>query len=179
MKEYGNHPPVFLVGPRCCGKTTVAGLLARRLGFAGLDTDVLLAAKAGMDVPAIVAREGWSGFRRRESLALEEAAMPGTVVATGGGMVLLPENRAFMRAAGVVVYLRAPAQVLAARLAGDGGAARRPSLTGEDPQAEMASVLAEREPLYRESAHYCVDATLRPEAVVAAIAGFLELSKPL
>ena len=177
MKKHGNFPPVFLVGPRCCGKTTVAGLLAQRLGFAGLDTDVLLVAKAGMDVPAIVAREGWIGFRRRESSALEEAAAPDTVVATGGGMVLSPENRMFMRAAGIVIYLRAPAAVLAGRMAGDGGAARRPSLTGEDPEAEMASVLAEREPLYRESAHYCVDATLRPEAVVAAIADFLERSR--
>ena len=124
-----------------------------------------------MAVPEIVEREGWAGFRERESRALAAASSrPGAIVATGGGMVLSGANRVLMRESGLVIYLSAPAETLAERLASDGGAERRPSLTGEDPRLEMVRVLAEREPLYRESAHHCLDASLPPEAVLEAAA---------
>jgi shikimate kinase len=164
---------IFLVGPRCCGKTTLAGLLAERFGLSCLDTDAILTAEAGMSVAEIVDREGWEGFRQRESRALVAAAVPGAVVATGGGVVLDPRNRAFMRASGLVVYLDAPAALLGERLARDRGAVR-PSLTGEGSEQELARVLAEREPLYRGSAHCRVDASPPPQAVLEGIAAFLE-----
>jgi shikimate kinase len=167
-------PPVFLVGPRCCGKTTLAGLLAERFSLSCLDTDIILTAEAGMSVPEIVEREGWEGFRKRESRALAAAAVRGAVVATGGGMVLDPQNRTLMRASGLVIYLDAPAQALGERLARDGGVCRRPSLTGEDPEQEVARVLAERDPLYRASAHCLVDASPPPQAVLEALAALLE-----
>jgi shikimate kinase len=147
--------------------------LAERIGILCLDTDIILTAEAGMSVSEIVEREGWEGFRMRESRVLATTAVPGVVVATGGGMVLDPQNRAFMRACGLVIYLDAPAGILAERLARDCGA-RRPSLTGEDPQQEMAKVLIERDPLYRASAHYRVDASLPPQAVLEAVVALLE-----
>ncbi|MCL1939664.1 MAG: shikimate kinase AroL [Desulfovibrionaceae bacterium] len=168
------RPLVFLVGPRCCGKTTLAGLLAERFGLSCLDTDAILTTEAGLSVSEIVEREGWEGFRKRESRALATAAVPGAVVATGGGMVLDPQNRALMRATGLVIYLDAPAEVLGARLARDHGVSLRPSLTGEDPEREMARVLAERDSLYRESAHCRVDASLPLQAVLEVVAAFLE-----
>jgi len=167
-------PPVFLVGPRCSGKTTLAGLLAERFGLSCRDTDAILTAEAGMSVSEIVEREGWEGFRKRESRALAAAAVPGAVVSTGGGAVLDPQNRALMHASGLVIYLDAPAEVLGERLARDGSIHRRPSLTGEDPKQEMARVLAERDPLYRASAHCRVDASPPPQAVLEAVAAFLE-----
>lgn len=173
MNKCDSRPPVFLVGPRCCGKTTLAGLLAERFGLIPLDTDAILTAEAGLAVAEIIRREGWEGFRKRESRALAAAAVPGSVVATGGGAVLARENRTLMRSSGLVIYLEAPAETLAARLERDGGAARRPSLTGEDPQREMARVLGEREALYRESAHHRVDASRPPEAVAVAVAELL------
>ena len=171
--SYRDKPLIFLVGPRCCGKTTLAGLLAARCGFSCQDTDAMLTAEAGMSVSEIVEREGWEGFRARESRALAAAAAPGAVVATGGGMVLDPQNRAFMRASGLVIYLEAPAALLCERLAGDRGVVR-PALTGEGPEQEIARILAEREPLYRESAHYRVDASPPPQVVLESIAELLE-----
>jgi shikimate kinase len=174
MHGQNGYPPVFLVGPRCCGKTTLAGLLAKRFGFFCRDTDAILTAEACMSVSEIVEREGWEGFRARESRALAAAAVPGAVVATGGGAVLDPQNRVFMRASGLVIYLDAPAEVLGKRLAHDCDAAGRPSLTGEGSQEEIAQVLAERAFLYLASAHYRVDASPLPQTVLETLAALLE-----
>ena len=73
-------------------------------------------------------------------------------------MVLDPANRVFLHANGVVVYLRTPPAELRRRLTVDLKPGQRPSLTGKDPLEELAAVLAEREPLYREAAHIIVDA---------------------
>ncbi|MDR2820801.1 MAG: shikimate kinase AroL [Desulfovibrio sp.] len=164
--------PVYLVGPRACGKTTVGRLLARRLNVAFEDTDALVRERSGRTVAEIVADEGWEGFRERESAALREGRAG--VIATGGGMVLRRENREFMREAGTICFLSAPLDVLCARLAADtacAAAGQRPLLTGsgEDAAREMARVLAERGPLYARSAHCTVDASRPPEEVCAEI----------
>ena len=158
---------IYLVGPRAAGKTTFGNSLARRLGHAYVDTDVHLRETTGESVADIVAREGWEGFRRRESAALREATAPDTVVATGGGMVLDPENRRFMREHGIVFYLRAPASVLAARLSAHPDAAQRPSLTGKSIIEEVSEVLAVREALYQDAATHVLDASATQEALLA------------
>jgi len=177
MHTQSGCQPIFLVGPRCCGKTTLAGLLAQRLDLSYRDTDAILTAEADMSVAEIVQREGWEGFRQRESRALIAVCLPtipGTVVATGGGVVLDPGNRALMRASGLVIYLDAPAALLSKRLARDQArGASRPSLTGEDPEQELTRILAEREPLYRESAHYSIDASHTPQTVLETIVALL------
>lgn len=165
---------VFLVGARASGKTTVGKLLAERRGAKFIDTDHLLCESCGMTVEEVVKREGWEGFRARERRALIEAAIMADVVATGGGVVLDPENRLFMRESGVVVFLSVPAALLAERLERDSLAAQRPSLTGKPAAEEMAAVLAEREPVYRRTAHCVVDAAGETNAVVGAIVDFLE-----
>ncbi|MCI7568225.1 MAG: shikimate kinase AroL [Desulfovibrio sp.] len=157
---------IFLVGPRACGKTTIGKTLAglRRVPF--IDTDALLQEQAQRSVAEIVARDGWPEFRRLESEALREAARrcgypdaPQGVVATGGGMVLAEDNRRFLRAAGEVIFLQAPADTLAERLTRNALPSQRPSLTGGDMVQEVAAVLAERLPLYKAAAHHWVDAT--------------------
>ncbi len=160
---------VFLIGARASGKTTLGAALADELGLAFRDTDVELQRDCGMSVAEIVDKEGWPGFRRRERETLLRLAQPGTVIATGGGMVLDSDNRAFMRGAGRVLYLSAPAAVLAARLASDPKAAQRPSLTGVSAVEEMELVLAEREPLYRDAAHHLLDATLNLDELVQEV----------
>ena len=153
------HPfLIFLIGARACGKSTLGRLLAENLHLAFVDTDQYLCAAAGLEVDEIVARSGWPAFRALESAALRECAKPRAVVATGGGMVLDPHNREFMRATGTVFYLDVPARILAARLAEDPRTALRPSLTGLPPAEEIARVLAEREPLYRAAAHQIIRA---------------------
>lgn len=155
---------LFLVGMRACGKTTLGRALAERLGYAFADTDEIVRQGAGgREIVDIVAVEGWEGFRGRESLALASAAGPFTVVATGGGVVLNPANRHFLRRTGIGVYLAVPGRVLRQRLRLDPALAQRPPLPGDagpasHPADEVEAVLREREPLYREVARHVVPA---------------------
>ncbi len=173
---------VFLVGPRASGKTTVGRLLARALGRRFADTDVRLENDLGMSIARFVAEKGWPAFREAESRALRDVCDgeggKGLVVSTGGGMVLSVENRNYMRSRGVVVYLSAPLAVLAGRLARNGDAEKRPSLTGGAIADEVGQVMAEREPLYRACAHFIVDAAAAPEAVCSVVKSLLETSCP-
>ena len=88
-------------------------------------------------------------------------------------MVLDRANREFMRDSGVVFYLAAPPDCLYARLEHQNDASRRPSLTGDSPLAEISRIFEEREPLYRETAHHIIDATIPCAAVVQAITRLL------
>lgn len=172
METEGNKGLIiFLVGARAAGKTTVGRRLARDLAKEFVDTDLYLGEIHRITVAEIVAKEGWEGFRRKESAALRAASVPGRVIATGGGMVLAEHNRDFMRANGLVFYLSAPAEVLGARLAADPKAAQRPSLTGRSVVEEVAQVIAEREALYRGAAHHVINAAEAFETVIEAILG--------
>jgi len=174
VNRVGQPEKIFLVGARASGKTSVGLRLAEALAYDFTDTDAWLKEKEGRTVAEIVARCGWAGFRELESAALREAGRgPRRVVATGGGMVLAAANRAFMREAGLVFYLAAPAEVLAARLAAAPEREQRPSLFGRPAEEEAALVLAEREKFYLETAHQVVAAAAPLAAVVADILGRL------
>lgn len=182
---------LFLIGARAAGKTSCGQALARRLGLPFFDTDAMLQAEAGLSVAEIVEREGWPGFRRRESETLRGLAAKAevgagsatgaapqaplvAVAATGGGIVLSAENRALLRRHGLVIFLDAPAKVLAARLEAAPEAALRPALTalgnkGQGVLEEVRAVLAERRELYLESAHRVVDAARSLEEVVGEV----------
>ena len=116
--------------------------------------------------------EGEAGFRRRESATLAEIATgERQVVATGGGTILAAENRAAMREAGTVVYLRARLEHLWERTRHD---TSRPLLSTPDPRGTLEALLAEREPLYREAAHVVVDTGSQgTQAVVGRIVSAL------
>lgn len=150
---------VFLIGPRASGKTSLGRLLAERTGAAFVDADAVAVERAGCEIADFVEKEGWAAFRALESTILDELAARSAplVAATGGGVVLNPANRSRMREAGVVVYIEVSAQTLADRLGADLLPGQRPSLTGRSPVEEVAQVLAEREPLYKETAHIDVD----------------------
>ncbi|MDI4583295.1 shikimate kinase AroL, partial [Klebsiella pneumoniae] len=108
--------PLFLIGPRGCGKTTIGMALADSLNRRFVDTDLWLQSQLNMTVAEIVEREEWAGFRARETAALEAVTAPSTVIATGGGIILTEFNRHFMQNNGIVVYLCAPVSVLVNRL---------------------------------------------------------------
>lgn len=169
--------PIFLVGARGCGKTTVGVALAQALDRDFVDTDNYLLTTTRMSVADIVAQEGWNGFRARETQALKSVTSPDVVVATGGGMVLAEGNRQFMREQGVVIYLRAPAQILAGRLEAFPEEGQRPTLTGKPIVDEIVEVLAAREALYRQAAHHVIDASHAPDSVVDAILAALQMAR--
>jgi shikimate kinase len=175
------HPArVYLIGPRGSGKTTVAAPLAEALGWGWIDADRLLEERAGQSIRAVFETEGEPAFRERESALLRElAALENQVIATGGGVILRPENRALLRATGWVVRLTAAVPVLCQRLAADPGTVeQRPALTGRsaiDP-AEVAAVVAAREELYAATAHLTVDTTdVAAGAMVAILLAALSL----
>ena len=169
--------PIYLIGARGCGKTTVGQSLAQALGYAFSDTDKYLQQTTGLTVTEIVAAEGWQGFRRRETASLQAVTAENSVIATGGGMVLAAENRQFMREQGRVIYLKADAEVLAARLEAYPEQAQRPTLTGRPIAEEMVEVLAAREALYHEASHYIINAMQQPDSVIDEIISVLALAR--
>jgi len=161
---------VFLIGSRGTGKTTIARLLAERLGWQALDADTLLEARYGRSIRQIFAEEGEAGFRAKEAALLPELCRKREhVIATGGGIILRPANREMLRTAGTVVWLTASAETLWQRIEKDTATAeRRPNLTGGG-LAEVEELLRFREPLYRECSHFTVSTEAMSPAEVAAI----------
>ena len=102
--------PLFLIGPRGCGKTTVGMALADSLNRRFVDTDQWLQSQLNMTVAEIVEREEWAGFRARETAALEAVTAPSTVIATGGGIILTEFNRHFMHI--IIDATNEPSQVI-------------------------------------------------------------------
>ena len=138
------------------GKTTVGRLLAEQSGMRFVDTDALLTERAGCPITEIFAAEGEAGFRDRETALLRELAddgRQGRVFATGGGMILRPQNRTLLHRLGTVVWLTLPPQEVLARLSGD---TTRPLLQGADRLQKVERLMAEREPLYRDAADLAV-----------------------
>jgi len=137
------------------GKTTIGRQLAKRLGRPFFDSDHEIVERTGVPIPTIFEIEGEEGFRRRESQTiLELTAQSGIVMATGGGVVLNPENRRQLRETGWAVYLNVPPVMLYQRTRHD---RNRPLLQVEDPLARLESLHESRDPLYRETAHLVVE----------------------
>lgn len=146
---------IFLVGLRASGKTTLGRRLAKRLGMRFVDTDEQVASQAGRDIAGIVATDGWEAFRRLESEILKRVcAERGQVVATGGGIVLAPENQRLIRESGTTFYLMAEIATLLRRLNADPATAQRPPLSGLPLDQELIQTNMQRGPLYMSLADH-------------------------
>ncbi|MEN7341816.1 MAG: shikimate kinase AroK [Pseudomonadota bacterium] len=145
---------IFLVGPMGAGKSAVGRQLARLLGWPFEDADAWIETRTGVDIPYIFEREGESGFRKREHAAIETLTLQKPLVlATGGGVVMDPDNRRLLAERGIVVYLQA---TVAQQLARVSHSNNRPLLKTGDPEAILTRLFEMRDPLYREIADLTV-----------------------
>ena len=152
---------ISLVGLPGGGKSTVGRQLAKRIGARFVDSDALIEERIGMPIRSFFDLHGEAAFRDREEAVIDELTLhegEPLIIATGGGAVLRPVNRAHLHDRTTVIYLRSSPEELYRRLRHD---TQRPLLQVADPQAKLRELYEQRHPLYEEVAHYSVD-TGRP-----------------
>lgn len=148
---------IILVGPMAAGKSTIGKKLAQVLDCPFYDVDQVIEEKTGVHIPWIFEQEGEAGFRKREHDVLNDLMQrQGCVLATGGGTVLLPENRSLLKSRGLVFYLRVTVEQQLRQLGRDPGK-RRPLLAKGNPREILKNLNALREPLYREVAQHVIE----------------------
>lgn len=142
---------ISLVGMPGAGKTTIGRRIARELGLSFRDSDEEIERRLGVPIREFFEARGEDAFRDLEQEVVAGLAQqPACVLATGGGTVLRPANRAALRAAGTVIYLHACPDDLFRRLRHD---TRRPLLQVADPLARLRELFRQRDALYRQTAH--------------------------
>lgn len=165
---------ISLIGLPGSGKTTVGRQLSRRLRVPFLDSDTVIEQQLGCSIREFFEREGEARFRDIEAGVIDELTqIPEGVLSTGGGAVLRPENRDNLHERTKVIYLNSSPDDLFRRLRHD---KNRPLLQVADPLGRLRDLHSQRDPLYRETAHFQVE-TGRPSvsSLVTMILMQLEL----
>jgi shikimate kinase/3-dehydroquinate synthase len=143
------------VGLMGSGKTTVGRALAKKLNKQFFDSDHEIEARTGASIPLIFEIEGEAGFRQREAESIRDlTSQENIVLATGGGAILKPENRNYLKSRGTVIYLRATVNSILQRTSHD---KNRPLLQTADPRKKIEELSIEREPHYLEVADIIID----------------------
>ena len=146
------------------GKSTIGRQLAEALGLEFADTDVEIQRRTGVDIPTIFEYEGEDGFRARERQVVDDMTqLDNLVLATGGGVIMDPDNRRNLSARGLVVYLYCTPEQQYERTYRD---RNRPLLQTEDPRGRLEELMAVRDPLYREAADLEVSTERRSATAV-------------
>jgi shikimate kinase len=169
----GRGRAIVLIGFMGSGKSATGRALARKTGWALSDTDEIVSARFGKAIAEIFAEFGEEKFREAESAALRElsGATP-SIIVTGGGIVLRPENVELLRRLGIVAHLEAEEEILFQRVS---RRRTRPLLQTEDPRGTLAKLLRERQPIYREAADLNVETSrVTPEEVADAVIRSME-----
>ena len=164
---------IFLVGLMGSGKTTIGRALAKRLNKRFFDSDHELEARTGASIPLIFEIEGEASFRQREADMIRDlTALEGVVLATGGGSILNPQSRDYLKSRGLVIYLRAGVSSILQRTGHD---KNRPLLQTADPRGRLEELALQREPYYQEVADIVIE-TGRPNVqyLVQTIVACLE-----
>ncbi len=137
------------------GKSTIGKYLAQHLKLGFADSDSEIESRTGADIPWIFDVEGEEGFRDREQQVIEEMTLwDNLVLATGGGVILRPDNRRVLGSRGYVIYLHATVDEQVRRTRRD---TKRPLLQQGDPEQVLRELMAVRDPLYREIADFVID----------------------
>jgi shikimate kinase len=160
------HPQnIFLIGPMGAGKSAVGRQLARLLHLDFADSDEEIEARTGVDIAFIFEKEGEEGFRKREAKVIDDLTQrDGIVLATGGGAIVEPQNRSHLGARGFVIYLHTTVDQQLARTR---KGRERPLLDNDDPRAVLETLMATREPMYREIADLTIETDSRKVRAVA------------
>ena len=149
---------IVLIGMPGCGKSTVGALLAEKSGKQFVDADALIAKKAGCSIPEFFATRGELEFRDLESAVLTELGkQSGLIIATGGGCVTRPENKAFLKRNGRIFCLHRSLELLST----DG----RP-LSQSTP---LDVLYRQRKSLYESFADYHIDNNRPPQDTASEI----------
>lgn len=149
---------VWLIGMMGSGKSSVASGIAAALGLSAVDTDEQVAERMGCSIAELWGSVGEAAFRDMEAARIEAlSGEQGLVIATGGGAVLRDENVAAMKRSGLVVWLEAPAAVLASRI---GHEVDRPLLSTEASPNRLDEILSERFEAYQSAADVRIDTSV-------------------
>lgn len=150
---------ISLVGLPGSGKSTIGRQLGRRLAVPFFDSDHVIEQRLGCSIREYFDREGESSFRDLEAAVIDELTLgPSCVLSTGGGSVLRAANRTCLHERSHVVYLRSSPEEVFRRLRHD---RNRPLLQVADPLQRLRDLFVQRDPLYREAAHFVIE-TGRP-----------------
>ena len=154
-KDGFNLNNIYFIGLMGAGKTTIGRMLSKQLDKEFYDSDVEIERRTGVKIPLIFELEGEDGFRKRETMALEELCqLSDMIMATGGGAVLMPENRKLLKDSGKIIYLRGKVNDLYQRTRHD---KTRPLLQGGNMKQKLERLYLERDPIYTSLADYIVD----------------------
>lgn len=150
---------IYLIGYRCTGKTSVGKCLSEKIGWDFIDADTALVEKYNMTVSDIVAASGWEDFRDKEADVLQSISrLNNYVVATGGGVILKPQNVATMKRTGHIIWLKASNFNIKQRMLKDLKTdEQRPALTHKKLDDEIEETMAQRAPLYENAMHTFID----------------------
>ena len=165
---------LVLVGFMGSGKSSVGRILSSLTGFALVDTDTLVAQEAGKSIPAIFKQQGEEHFRALETKVLHSlVGRIGLIVATGGGVITVAENRKILPEIGPVVWLDADTEHLYQRVKHS----KRPLLQTADPRRTVEELYRARKPLYRQAATLRIDSgTLTHRQTAEAVLAQLQRS---
>jgi shikimate kinase len=140
---------IILTGFMGTGKTTRGQLLAEKIGYQFVDTDALIEQQTGKTIADLFQSYGETAFRKLESELVENLAeQQGLVIATGGGLVLNPNNVAMLSKTGKIICLTASPEEILARVSKQQGV--RPLLQGENPLGKITQLLQQRDSVYRQ-----------------------------
>ena len=171
---------IVLIGYRGAGKSTVGGRLALRMGNEFVDTDNQVEERQGASIRDIVESHGWDHFRAVEKTVVQEnSEKDNLIIASGGGVVLDPENVASLKKNGLIIWLKADREILCQRIDRDSRTVgSRPTLTGKGTMEEFGEVMAVRNPFYERAADAEIDTTgMDLEEVVEALLSIIREKK--
>ncbi len=143
---------LVLIGMPGAGKSTVGVVLAKRLGYRFVDSDLVIQEQQGKLLHELIEEHGVDGFWQIESAANAGLQVHNSVIATGGSVIYEPEAMRHLGEIGTIIYLQLPYEEIAERL-GDLDARGVTLRPGQD----LAALYQERRPLYEKYARITVD----------------------